>query len=605
MIPPPTPTPVAEATPIPVDEVEDAPIEEVVTIIEEATAEEAAQVFEELTTDTAAAITQQLSAEVAAAIVERLTTETAVAIIEEIDLTKAAAIVVLVEPVTAANIVEQLGTATAIGLIEAIDVAKAGAILDLVATARAAQIIEAVALVQAAGILSEMAPLGAASVLEQLSISKLTQVIEVTSESKLIARLNHMPPEKLFQIAPEVLFRNMPSVPAEQLAVEVPPQADSDLPQPEVVDTADALTIYNVPRTKASSWALLAQGRAPIDRILGKFGKDLSNVRVTLEDLSQSGGVVPDVGPNRVVGPYFRVDVDNASPEDITVAHVTVFVETDWIRSNGLHNWSIEFNRFDEGLNAWVPFPSKRVREEGGRAYYSVVVPGFSLIAVSGSDSPPDQVFKVIDLTVSPATPIDKEPFTVSVNVTNTGASSAVFPASLWLNDTAEAATTVAIEAGATSRVEFSLSTPTGVYQLRVDRSVMNLIVGVPPLLPTPTPVSAAPPFEPTPTPVPPGEPVPTATPIPPVVPTPTAARLVAEATATSVPTSQPSPPVPVPTATSTPRPPPEVATTTVAEAEGGGPALAAVILAVLAGIGGIGFTVYMILARRRMGRAF
>ena len=539
----------------------------------------------------------------AAAIVELLTTETAVAIIEAIDLTKATAIIELVEPVTAANIVEQLGTATAIDLIEAIDVAKAAAILDLVATARATEIIEAVASGQAADILSAMELLGAASVLEQLSISKLSQIVEVMSESKLIARLNHMPPETLSQIPPEVLFRNMPSVPVEQLAVEVPPQADSDLPQPQVVDTAGALTIYNVPRTKASSWALLAHGRAPIDRILGKFGKDLSNVRVTLGDLSKSGGGLPDVGPNRVVGPYFRVDVDNASPEDITVAHVTVFVERDWGRSNGLHNWSIEFNRFDEGLDAWVPFPSKRVREEGGRAYYSVVVPGFSVIAVSGSDSLPEQVFKVTDLAVSPTTPLDKEPFTVSVSVTNTGASSAVFPASVWLNDTVEAAKTVAIEAGATSRVEFSLSKPTGVYQLRVDRSVMNLIVGVPPLLPTPAPVSAGPPLEPTETPVPSGEPVPTSTPIPPVAPTHTAVPPVAEATATPEPTSEPSPPAPA--ATSTPQPPEKVATTTVAEAEGGGPAVAAIILAVLAGIGGIGLTVYMVLVRRRMGRAY
>lgn len=224
------------------------------------------------------------------------------------------------------------------------------------------------------------------------------------------------------------------------------------------------------------------------------------------------------------------------------------------------------------------------------------------MIAVSGSDSLPEQVFKVNDLAVSPATSLDKEPFIVSVNVTNTGASSAVFPASLWLNDTVEAATTVAIEAGATSRVEFSLSKPTGVYQLRVDRSVMNLIVGVPPLLPAPTPVSAAPPPEPTATPVPSGEPVPTATPIPPVATTPTAAPPVAEATATPVPAGESSPPAP--TATSMLRPPEEVATTTVAEAEGGGPAIATIILAVLAGIGGIGFTVYMILLRR-MGRGY
>ncbi len=161
------------------------------------------------------------------------------------------------------------------------------------------------------------------------------------------------------------------------------------------------------------------------------------------------------------------------------------------------------------------------------------------MIAVSGSDSLPEQVFRVADLAVRPATPLDKEPFTVSVNVTNSGVSSAVFPASLWLNDTVEAATTVAIEAGATSRVEFSLSKPTGVYRLRVDGSVMNLIVGVPPLVPTPTPVSVAPPA---------------VTPIPPAAPTRTAAPPVAEATATPVPTGEPSPPAT--TATSTPQRP-------------------------------------------------
>ena len=606
----PTPTPVLEPTPIPVDEVEDAPIDDAVGIIEGATTEDAAAVFEELTVEKAAAITEALSPEMAAAIVELLTTETATAIIEEVETTKAAAIIELLLTETAASIFEALGTDVAVDLIEALTVATAAAILDLVPLAKASDIVGSVEAGHAADILSEMSPQTAASILERVSVTILTEVVQLIAEAKLVELLSQISPQKLFQVPAEVLFRTMPSVPIEHLASEVPPRADSALPLPQIIDITDSLATYNVPKTRAGAWVTLVQDRAPFDHILGKFSKDLSDVGVSLEDLSKSGEGLPDLGSGRIVGPYFRVEIGNASPEDITVAHVTIFVEKEWIQSNGLHPWSIEFNRFDDGLNVWVPFPSKRIREDSTRAYYSVAVPGFSVLAVSGSESLPEEVFKVSNLAVIPSAPLSDEPFTVSVGVTNTGTSLATYPGSVWLDGTVEAAQAIALEAGESRRVEFTLAKSTGVYQIRVDRSLANLIVGSPAPTAIPVPVPTA--VSPTATPVPTVEPtaiaIPTAAPPPPPPATPTATATAPppepEPLVSPVPTSEPAP-APAATTTSAPVPVETLATTTAEDSGGGGPPLAAIILAVLAGIGGIGFAVYMITVRRRMERGF
>ena len=588
------------------DEIEDDPIDDAVTIIEDATVEDAALVFEQLTVETAAAITEARSPELAALIVEALTTETATAIIEEVETAQAAAIIELVATETAANIFEELNTDTAVDLVEALSVDTAAAILDLVTLATASDIVEGVEAAHAAAILSTMSPQTAASILERVSVAQLTDIVEAMPETQLVERLSRFSPDKLFQIPAEVLFRTMPSVPIEHLAAEIPPRADSGLPLPQIIDITDASATYNIPKTKAGAWVALVQDRAPFDQILGRFGKDLSDVRVSLEDLSKSGEGPPDLGPDRVVGPHFKVEIGNAAPEDLPVAHVTIFVEKDWIQSNGLHSWSIEFNRFDDGLGSWVPFPSKRIREDSTRTYYSVVVPGFSVVAVTGSESLPEQVFEVSNLVVSPSAPLSGEPFTVSVSVTNTGATRAAYPGSVWLNGTVEAALAVALDAGESRRVEFILAKSTGVYELRVDRSLANLIVGAPAPTATPEPGATAVPA--TATPVPTVEPAPTATatavppPPPPATPTATATVPPPEPTASPVPTSEPAP---VAAATSTPAPVVEAVATTTEEESGGGPPLAAIILAALASLGGIGFAVYMITVRRRMDRGF
>ena len=598
-------------------------MEEAVQIIEEATLEQAVEIFEELSAEKAAQITEELSADLAAQILEQISTDKAAAIIKLVDSVTAAAIIVLSENTRAAKIIDLIETTKAAEIIELVETSKAAEIIELVESTKAAQILELVTTIKAAAILAEVSPEKAGAILEQMSTSKVIEIIEVMPETKLVSRLPEMSPEKLFRIPLEVLLKNLPSVPAEQLAFEVPPEVDPGLPQPQVVQVTPTLAIYRVPRTESHAWTALAEGLAPIEKILGKFTSTLTDVQVTIRDLDQKPAEAPDFGAGQVVSSFFSIDVQGASPDDMSAAHITLFVDKTWQRANNIHKWSIQFNRWDEELDIWVPFPSKRVREDEEAIYYTVVVPGFSVIALTGSEDLPQQVFEVAGLSISPPRPDAGEDFTVGLNVTNTGKARAVYPASLWINDTVEVAQTIALEVNQTLPVRFTLRKPDGIYRVRVDRSLADVVVGVPPS-PTPTPTPpAAPEVTPTPsaTPLPVPAPrtpaaTPTATPTATAAPTGTAtATATPTATATATPTATAAvTPAPAPaTATPSPVPPPPAATPTAtrvpplvvatpAPIPEGGPALSAIIIALLVGLGGIGLALYVFIARRRMG---
>ena len=101
----------------------------------------------------------------------------------------------------------------------------------------------------------------------------------------------------------------------------------------------------------------------------------------------------PEFQSGQIVNSLFSIDIEGTQPGDVEAAHVTLFVEKSWVEANEVHKWSIQFNSFDEERNEWVPFPSKRVREDEDRIFYTVVVPGFSDIATTGSSELPEQIF--------------------------------------------------------------------------------------------------------------------------------------------------------------------------------------------------------------------
>lgn len=207
-----------------------------------------------------------------------------------------------------------------------------------------------------------------------------------------------------------------------------------------------------------------------------------------------------------------------------------------------------------------MPYSTKRVREDEERVYYSIVVPGFSALAVTGGRDLPPQNFSVSDLTIVPRAPASGEPATISARVTNTSAKEAVYPGNLWINDTIETTETLLLP-GETRTLSFTIASgESGAYKVRVERLLDEFTVG-------PAPVAtgtAGPSASPTRTPVvsptatrEPGAATPvvvaatgTATPTPsPVAPTLTS----------SVPTAQATPgsatPTPTVTSTGTPTP--------------------------------------------------
>ena len=90
-----------------------------------------------------------------------------------------------------------------------------------------------------------------------------------------------------------------------------------------------------------------------------------------------------------------------------------------------------------EGRQGALPFETvqaKRVREDESRVYYSVVVPGFSLWAISGSAEAPEVRFRVDDLSIQPDRLREGDEVTITAQVTNLTDEPAEFVGTLWLN---------------------------------------------------------------------------------------------------------------------------------------------------------------------------
>ena len=517
----PTATPIIEiATPIPLSDIDDKSVEDVADIIANATIDQAVDLIEQLTVD------------------------------------------------FAADLIQELTTATAAAIMEQIDAATAADVIDQVDTTRAADI------------LSEVDPEKAGAIMEELSTAKVTDIVQEMPEDKLIERLPELSPEKLYEIPAQVLFDRLPNVPVDQLVIEDLPDLDPNLPPPVAVQVTPTLVIYTSPLTGELTWGKVVGSPAPIETILAKFTRQIANVQFRIEDLAD----VTDLPAGQIVNSRFSIDVENAAPEDIAAVHVTLFVEQDWIEANQIHKWSIQLNRFDGELNAWVPFPSKRVRENEDQIFYTTVLPGFSVLAITGSVELPEQVFRVTDLSISPSSPTAGEDITISARVANTSSGSAVYAAKLWIDNSIEAIQSIEVDPNRTALFDFTISKPDSQYDVRIERLLGQFVIGAA-VDETPTPVtlvvtpSATPPtvpavVAPSPTPIA-AAPVVTVTPVAP----------------TPVPTVTLAPPVPeapAPTPTATP---------TLEDGLGTG-AIVGIVIAILAGVGAVGAGIFIYIRR-------
>ncbi len=603
------------------------------TALENVDSTKAAEILVEVTSSKAAEIVEQVTTTKATEILEQIATAKAAEILEQVTTTKATEILEQVATTKAAGIVEALTTTKAAEIMEQVTTAKAAAIVEAVSTTKAAEIMTGVTDSKASDVLATVNKEKAGALLDLIPTTKVASIVGIMPEAKLVERLPEMSAQALYNIPAAILFSNLPSVPVEQLVLEIPPQPDPNLSPPLFTQVSDTLAIYQLPSTGQLTWAILVGSPRPIHKILGKFNTNLTNTDISIGGLAGKPVVAPDFPAGQISPPdgFFSINVQGADGEaipadEISAVHTTIYIEKSWIDGDNtlgtaLHKWSIQLNRFDETLGAWIPVSTKRVETPVGapqdRLYYSVVIPGFSVFAITGSEELPEQNLVVSDQDFSPKSPESGDEITVSAAVTNLGNTDVIYTASLWIDGTVEATMAVPVGAGQVDQpFEFpSITRPTGTYSVRVDKWIASLVVGVPATatpIPTFTPVptavavpAATPPSTPTalPTPAPTMAPTRTATAVatalaPTAVPataTPTlvAPTAVPDATATSVPT----PPTPTPTPSVAPTEP--TATPPPEEEDGGGATMLLLILIMAVILVGGGAGAYIVLRRR------
>ena len=372
-----------------------------------------------------------------------------------------------------------------------------------------------------------------------------------------------------------------------------------------------------------SEWASVGSP-LPVPQILGKFADAPPGAHIDVQNVLDPD--VPDLRPGRIL--YNEPDIGNAgyvqlSPEGFTddqiiAAHVTLSVTKDWLEANQVHEWSLQFSRFDDDQQSWRPSLVKRVREDEERIFYTLAVPGFSTWSITGSTELPVIEFSVENLVISQSTVQEGGSVTITADVTNITSQTLEYTATLWLNSQVHSSQTIVVPPNfATGIPPFEVTASPGSYNVRIDRLSGSFTVQG---APTPTPTATATPVPATATPVPGAA---TATPRPATA-TPTVAPPTATPTATpaiALPTRTPTtvPPTQTPTATAVPPTQTPTATTAPATAtpttgpvttptatpspeEGGGGALIFIIIGLLVIAGGGGGAYYFIVIRGQQG---
>ena len=405
--------------------------------------------------------------------------------------------------------------------------------------------------------------------------------------------LVEMPPNKvheIFETKPQEFFDKLdPAVPEDQVTPENIPQIPPGAEVVSFVQVTPTIRLYELAGVDDPFlWVEGVASPAPIDKVILRFAHPIQGVRIQVEDLSEKPSDAPDLPAGLITSEFFRIELENATVEDVRQGHITFYVEKSWLVANQIHKWSVLLYRLDPAAGRWVSFPTRRIRDDTTRVFYTAPVSGFSDFAITGSPELPPVRFEVKDLRISPAIAQVGQEIGIQVLVTSLAAQDDVYAANLWLNNQVEATKTVFIPAGGTTAVAFTVQQPVGTYDVRIARQLGSFAVQTGVVTPTPT---AIPTRTPTPTFTPQITPIPTLV----VSPTPTPS-----VTLTPTPTPPPVAVTPTParvTPTPVPTPTPTAAPTEVGR---GGGIIIIVIIAVVAVvmIGGVGF----FLLRRRGG---
>jgi PGF-pre-PGF domain-containing protein len=256
------------------------------------------------------------------------------------------------------------------------------------------------------------------------------------------------------------------------------PVVDPGLAAAALTLSTETTTVYTLPQARESQWAKVVGSPPPLSEVFVKFKRSMANVPFKVEDLGPNPPAdAPALPPGRTVDRFLRMGLENAQPDDVLVSEIIAFVDKSWLQANQIHKWSIQFNRLDPQSNTWVPFPSKRTREDDERLFFVVIVPGFSTLAITGSTELSERSFQVTELHISPAAPVAGKPVTLSGKVANQGSERIVHPADLWIDHTIEASSVLTVEPHGEAGFAFTFTRPAGYYHIRVERALLDFAV--------------------------------------------------------------------------------------------------------------------------------
>ena len=255
------------------------------------------------------------------------------------------------------------------------------------------------------------------------------------------------------------------------------PEPPVDLPDLQLIDENNDLSVHNLPEARSSGWAVVVGSPAPIDTIWAKFRGPVSDLKISVCSLATAPSGAPDLPDGRIANAFFSVDIGEPGSPDVEVAAAIVFVDKAWLGANDVHRWSVQLSRLNEALGVWEPIPTKRIREDEERVFFAVAIPGFPTLAITGSpvlEAPP---VRVGALALDRRESLPDEPVSVTALLTNTTDEQVVYTAVLWVNSSIEMAQSVVLAAGESAPVRLWVTRPIGSYALRLDRSTATLAV--------------------------------------------------------------------------------------------------------------------------------
>jgi len=381
------------------------------------------------------------------------------------------------DPEDAADILGEMGSDDAADIVGEMDSNDAADILGEMGSDDAADIMEELGSSDAADILEDMGVADAVDTMEEIATDSLEGIIPNMSVDTLTDTLPGLTPDKLYDIDTQVLFDALTvdgvlQVPTEQLLGEDPPVPPAGATPPVVVYTTPSGARYLAVRTWAGEWAVAMGTPEPIDQLMIKTKQALENVETILEVFDERPQEITVKLPTgQIAMAYFSIDFENAAPEDIEIGHITFKVDQDWLEDNSIHKWSVVLSRYDPELEQWIALPTKRVDEDSSYVYYTSPITHFSYFAISGSEDLPAVNFNVSNLATNPTDAKTGQDITITADITNLSNKAGTYVATLWIDNTIEAAQYVSINANQTKAVLFTVIRDVeGSYDVRLDR---------------------------------------------------------------------------------------------------------------------------------------